>query len=144
MGHYYPNTERERTRLFLKDNRGENMASINKAQILGRLGRDPELKQTSTGKEYCSFRVATSSKYNGNETTVWHSVKTWGKLAEICGKYLKKGSQVYIEGRIDNREHEGKYYSDIVATDVQFLDSRKNSDEKPEVNAAYMSTDIPF
>ena len=109
------------------------MASINKVILIGNLGKDPEMKFTPTGKETCKFSLATNAKWtdaNGEkkEAVTWHNIETWGRLAEICNKYLHKGSQVYIEGRIDNRSWDDqgvkKYFSSVVAEKVQFLGSK--------------------
>ena len=113
--------------------------SVNKAILVGRLGKDPELKYTPSGKSVCNFSLATSNKYEDNEYTVWHNIVAWGKLAELCKEYLSKGREVYIEGRIDNRSYEKKdgtkgYISEVVVQNVQFVGSRGDSqgDTKPE------------
>lgn len=105
--------------------------SVNKAILVGRLGADPELRFTSDGKPVCSFSIATSEKWIGedgqkNEKTQWHKVICWGLLAENCDKYLVKGREVYVEGKIQNREYEDKdgitrYVIEIVALNVTFL-----------------------
>ena len=89
--------------------KGHSMASVNKAIIIGHLGRDPETRYTSGGDAVCNFSVATSESWNDKATgekkeqTEWHRISTFGKVAEISGKYLKKGSQVYVEGSIRTR-----------------------------------------
>jgi single-strand DNA-binding protein len=108
-------------------------AGVNKAILVGHLGADPELRNTASGTAVCEFRVATSESWkdkNGQrqERTEWHRVVVWGKTAEICSKYLAKGRQVYIEGRIQTRSWEDKegqkrYTTEIVANEVQFLSS---------------------
>lgn len=104
---------------------------INKAILIGNLGADPEMKYTASGTPLCTFRLATSETFNdrdGNqqERTEWHRVVAWGKLGEICGKYLSKGRQVYIEGSIrtrswDDQDGNKRYMTEINARDVQFL-----------------------
>ena len=79
--------------------------SVNKAILLGRLGQDPELRNTASGTEVCNFSLATSKTHtdkNGEkkETTEWHKVVVWGKLASVCGKYLSKGRSAFVEGEI--------------------------------------------
>ncbi len=107
------------------------MASLNKVMILGRLGKDPELKYTPQQQPVCKFSMATSEKFKDKETTEWHNVVAWGKTAELCSQYLKKGSQAFIEGRIQTRswEKDGKkhYATEIIAQSVQFLSSKESS-----------------
>ena len=86
---------------------------LNKVILIGRLGRDPETRFMPNGEAVCNFSVATSEKYtdkNGQrqESTEWHNVTMYRKLAEIAGKYLTKGSQVYLEGKIQSRKYQGK------------------------------------
>ncbi|KMY65788.1 single-stranded DNA-binding protein [Desulfocarbo indianensis] len=104
---------------------------INKAILIGNLGADPEMKYTANGTALCTFRLATSETFNdrdGNqqERTEWHRVVAWGKLGEICGKYLAKGRQVYVEGSIrtrswDDQDGNKRWMTEINARDVQFL-----------------------
>jgi single-strand DNA-binding protein len=111
------------------------MAGVNKAIIIGNLGRDPEVRYLPSGQSVANFSVATSESFNdksGNrqERTDWHNIVVYGKQAELCGQYLKKGRQAYIEGRISYREYEAKDGSgkrkvtEIVAMRVQFLGGR--------------------
>ena len=108
------------------------MAGVNKAIIVGNLGRDPEMRATQSGTQVANFTVATSRAYNDSsgqkqEETEWHRVVAFGRLAEICGQYLHKGKQVYIEGRIQTRSWEDKesgqkrYTTEIVANEMQML-----------------------
>lgn len=104
---------------------------INKVILIGNLGADPEMKYTPSGTALCKFSLATTDRYKDREgqfqeKTEWHRVVAWEKLAEICGQYLSKGKQVYIEGRLQTRnwdDQEGKkhYMTEIVAREVQFL-----------------------
>ena len=71
---------------------------FNKAMLIGRLGKDPDMKYTPSGDPVCAFTLATS---HGKDKTEWHNIKAWKKLAEVCGEYLKKGSLIYCEGRED-------------------------------------------
>jgi single-strand DNA-binding protein len=111
------------------------MASVNKAIIVGNLGRDPEVRYTAGGQPVANFSVATNERWTDKTTgqlqerTEWHRVVVWGKQAESCGEYLAKGRQVYIEGRIQTREwtdKEGKKNNttEIVANQVVFLGAR--------------------
>lgn len=115
------------------------MSNLNKVMIIGRLGKDPEVKYTQAGQAVASMSVATSEKWkdkNGEqqERTEWHRVVAWGKLAELCGEYLKKGSLAYFEGKIQTREYEKdgskRYSTEVVAQTVQFL-TKKEGDAKP-------------
>jgi single-strand DNA-binding protein len=122
--------------------------SVNKAILLGRLGKDPELRMTSSQTAVCNFSLATTERHKEGEKTEWHNVIAFGKTAENCGKYLVKGSQVHIEGKIQTRkwqDKEGKdrYTTEILANSVTFL-------SKLEASAAQGSLsdledeDVPF
>jgi single-strand DNA-binding protein len=110
------------------------MGSLNKAMIIGRLGADPEVRYTQSNTAVANMSVATSEKYkdrNGEmqESTEWHRVVAWGRLAEICQQYLTRGSLVYFEGPIQTRSWEDKdgnkqYSTEIKAMVMQMLDSR--------------------
>ncbi len=111
------------------------MASVNKVIVVGNLGKDPETRFLPDGKAVCSFSVATTDKWKdkatgeAKEATEWHRISTFGRLAEICGEYLKKGSQVYIEGKLRTRkwqdkEGQDRYTTEIVADTMQMLGSR--------------------
>ena len=111
------------------------MSGVNKVIIIGRLGQDPEMKAVGQGTTVTRLNVATSENWVGKdgqkqERTEWHRIAVWGKLAEICGKYLAKGRQVYVEGHLQTRSWEDngqkKYSTEIVATTVQFLGSANN------------------
>ena len=109
--------------------------SVNKVLLIGNLGRDPEVRYLPSGNPVANFSIATSENYtdrNGTkqERTDWHNIVVYGKQAELCGQYLKKGRQVFVEGRISYRNYEAKdgsgkrYVTDIVAQRVQFLGGR--------------------
>lgn len=110
------------------------MASVNKVILLGRLGADPEIRFTPGGQAVANFRMATSETWTDKnqqrqERTEWHRVVVWGKLAELCGEYLKKGRQVYVEGRLQTREWQDRdgqrrFTTEIVANQVVFLGGR--------------------
>ena len=107
---------------------------INKVILIGNLGGDPELKYTPSGSSVTNFNLATNESWvdgkgERQEKTEWHRIVVWGKLAEICNEYLKKGSKIYIEGRLQTRSWDGqdgnkRYTTEIVARDMQMLDGR--------------------
>ena len=112
------------------------MASVNKVIIVGNLGADPETRYTPGGDAVTNIRVATTDKWKDKasgemkEQTEWHRISFWGRLAEIAGEYLKKGSQVYVEGRLQTRkwqdkDGQDKYTTEIVANQMQMLGSRQ-------------------
>lgn len=105
--------------------------SVNQVVLVGRLGRDPEIKTTQSGTEVCKLSVATSRKYKGEEQTQWHRVTVFGKAAEACGRFLSKGRQVAVTGRIEYSESERdgvkRYFTDIIAQDVQFIGGKGDS-----------------
>ncbi|MDP6977870.1 MAG: single-stranded DNA-binding protein [Myxococcota bacterium] len=110
------------------------MAGVNKAILVGNLGRDPELRYTASGQAVANFSLATGESYTDKsgervERTEWHRIVVWGKTAELCSQYLSKGRSVYIEGRLQTREWEDKegvkrQTTEIVANTVQFLGGR--------------------
>jgi single-strand DNA-binding protein len=141
------------------------MASVNKAILIGNLGRDPELRYTPSGKAVASFSIATTEKWrdqNGEmqESTEWHNIVLWGRQAEIAKEYLAKGRPVYIEGRIQTRSYEDKngvkkYMTEIVGQRMQFLGSRGDTssdytpppppkDEDAPFNNTVEDDDLPF
>lgn len=134
------------------------MAGINKVIILGNLGKDPELKYTNSGQAVCKFSIATSESWTGKdgqkqEKTEWHNITVWGKLAELCSKYLAKGRQAYVEGKLQTRSWEDqqgvkKYATDILAQTVQFLGGAKgeNRNDPPAGTDPQFAPDedVPF
>lgn len=116
--------------------------SVNKAILIGNLGRDPEIRYTASGTAVANFTIATSERWKDKETgedkeqTEWHRIVAWRRLAEICGEYLTKGRQVYIEGRLQTRswEKDGvtRYTTEIVANDMMMLGGRDaGTDSRP-------------
>lgn len=117
------------------------MSNVNKVILIGRLGKDPSSKELPSGM-VCNFSVATSEKWtdkdgNKQEKTEWTNVSAFGKLAEICAKYLAKGSMAYVEGKLSTRSYEKdgttKYVTEVIASTVQFLDKKE---DKPTDGAA--------
>lgn len=125
------------------------MSNLNKVLLMGRLGADPELRYTADGTPVATFRMATSESYKDKsgvkqERTEWHSVVAWRKLAEIAGEYLKKGRLVYIEGRIQSREYEGRdgvkrKVFEIVASDMKMLPSGQGQGQAQEERRSFGS-----
>ncbi len=109
------------------------MPALNRVQLIGNLGKDPESKFTPTGKKVAHFSLAVSQRWKtGGETkeyTEWVNIEAWGRLGEVCQEYLKKGSLVYIEGRLKTEKYEDKgetkYFTKVVALGLQFLDKKK-------------------
>ena len=109
------------------------MPALNRVQLIGNLGKDPESKFTPTGKKVAHFSLAVSQRWKtGGETkeyTEWVNIEAWGRLGEVCQEYLKKGSLVYIEGRLKTERYEDKgetkYFTKVVALSLQFLDKKK-------------------
>ncbi len=110
------------------------MAGVNKVILVGRLGKDPEVRYTPSGQPVANFSIATSENWNDKEgqrqeRTEWHRIVVWGKVAELCGQYLAKGREVYLEGRLQTREwndrdNNKRYTTEIIANQVTFLGSR--------------------
>lgn len=110
------------------------MASVNKVILIGNLGADPELRYTNSGSAVANLRIATNEAWtdkNGErqERTEWHRIVVWGKQAENCGKFLKKGRSIYVEGRLQTRQWEDQAgnkrdSTEVVANTVQFLGGR--------------------
>lgn len=126
--------------------------SVNKVLLIGRLGSNPEIRHTSGGTAVANFNMATSENWNDKngqkqERTEWHRIVVWGKLAELCEKYLSKGRQCYIEGRLQTRSWDDKdgnkrYTTEVVASSVQFLGSSPSASAGAGA-AADMGQDLP-
>lgn len=133
---------------------------VNKAIIVGNLGKDPELRFTPNGQAVCKFSVATSEKWsdgdgNKQERTEWHNIVVWGKQGETCGTYLTKGRTVFVEGSIRSRSYDDKdgnkrYITEIVARDVRFIGGagqskgERNADEIAAKSDSSDQEPIPF
>ncbi len=109
------------------------MPTLNRVQLIGRLGKDPESKFTPTGKKVAHFSLAVSNRWkdkNGEtkESTEWVNIEAWGRLGEVCQEYLKKGSLIFLEGRLKTDKYEEKgetrYFTKVVAQSLEFLDKR--------------------
>lgn len=119
---------------------------VNKVILVGNLGANPEMRFTQGGQTVANLRLATTERWtdkNGQrqEQTEWHRVVVWGKQAEMCGKYLTKGRQVYVEGRIRTRQWQDqqgqkRFTTEVVAQTVQFLDSRADGGPREDTSVA--------
>ena len=119
------------------------MPTLNRVQLIGRLGKDPEGKFTPNGKKVAHFSLAVSNRWkdkNGEtkESTEWVNIEAWGRLGEVCQEYLKKGSLIYLEGRLKTDKYEDKgetkYYTKVVALTLQFLDKREKEEPMMSVD----------
>ena len=134
---------------------------INKVILIGNLGADPELKHVPSGDAVCDLRLATNESWTDKagqkqESTEWHRIVVWGKMAENCAKYLSKGRQIYVEGKLatrswDDKEGNKRYTTEIKARDIQFLGGDPNSkstasDGSPgsRGGGGHPDDDIPF
>ncbi|MCK5145806.1 single-stranded DNA-binding protein [bacterium] len=134
--------------------------TINKVTLIGRLGADPQLRYTPSGRASATFNIATNYGWKDNdgnpqERTDWHRIVAWGKLAEIMGEWLKKGSLVYLDGRLQTRNYEDngvkKYITEVVVTDMEMLGRKGESggsggseplpEEPPVID---QNDDLPF
>lgn len=131
------------------------MSSVNKIFLLGRLGKDPVIRTTGTGKPVCNFSIATSEKRGAEEVTTWFDVVAWEKTAETCQKFLAKGSQVHIEGRVQTREYDAKDGTkrkawEVVADRVTFVGAKRDGTaevrtvEAAQGEASPALDEIPF
>lgn len=135
------------------------MSSLNKVMLIGRLGKDPEVRYTQSGVAVASFSLATSEKYKDksgeqHETTEWHKVTLWNKLAEIAGSYLTKGSLAFVEGKLQTRKWTDKdgsdrYTTEIVGERMQMLGGKSDgssakSNDDDRATSSDDPDDIPF
>lgn len=137
------------------------MSTVNKVILVGHLGSDPEIKFSTTGNPLCTFRIATSKAWRDKdqvqqERTEWHRIVVWGKQAEACAQYLRKGASVFVEGEIETRKYQDaqgmeRFITEIKARDVRFLGGKGNQEVKAAApvleDMGYgdtQSQDIPF
>ncbi len=128
------------------------MAGVNKVILIGNLGKDPEVRYTPDGTAVANFSIATSEEWKDKNTgekkerTEWHRIVAWRKLGEICGQYLSKGRQVYVEGKLQTRswEKDGvtRYTTEILASDVRFLGT-KDSANTAGPSANFQDSNMP-
>lgn len=128
------------------------MAGLNKAILIGNLGKDPEIRYTPSGMAVANFSLATTENWTKDgqreSRTEWHRIVAFGRLAEICGEYLSKGKQIYVEGKIQTREWEDKdgnkrYTTEIVANQMQMLGARDINDAPRSSATPPTKSDIP-
>ena len=114
------------------------MPGLNRVELIGRLGRDPETRFTPTGKKVCHFSLAVDRRWRSTagetrEATDWFNVEAWGRLGEICQDYLSKGRLVYLEGRLQTDRYESggevKYFTKVIANNMQMLDRKPGEEE---------------
>ncbi len=135
------------------------MADVNKVILIGRLGTDPEIRYTPSGTAVANFNVATNERWTNKqgekqERTDWHRIVAWRKLGEFCGQYLKKGKQVYIEGRLQTRSWEDRdgnkrWTTEVVADRIQFVGPPEAAPSPPPETLTLpqetpVDEDIPF
>ena len=129
------------------------MASLNKVQLIGRVGRDPEIKNLGSSK-VAKFSIAISEKYKGEERTEWQNIAIWNKTADFAEKYVSKGSLVYVEGKIqtkawDDANGNKRFSTEIVGFNLQILSSKKSDHisqehHNTEASAPTIEDDLPF
>lgn len=122
------------------------MASVNKAILVGHVGKDPDFRETKSGDTVANFSLATNSGYGDNKTTEWHRVVFFGKTADVIKKYVNKGDQIYVEGRISNRSYDDKegvkrYVTEITGSSMQMLGGKSSGSGGGEASSG---EDIPF
>ena len=124
------------------------MPALNRVQLIGRLGKDPESKFTPTGKKVTHFSLAVSQRWKSSgemkEFTEWVNIEAWGRIGEVCQEYLKKGSLIYLEGRLKTDKYgdqngDSRYFTKVIALGLQFLD--KKDKEEPVLNIEEEATD---
>jgi len=121
------------------------MPALNRVQLIGRLGKDPEARLTPTGKQVVSFSLAVSNRWKSGgaikETTDWFNIEVWDRLGEVCQQYLHKGSLIFLEGRLKTDKYddkgETKYFTKVVAQSMQMLD------RKPEEDTGFSIEEAP-
>ncbi|NWF64295.1 MAG: single-stranded DNA-binding protein [Chloroflexi bacterium] len=115
------------------------MPTLNRVQLIGRLGKDPQSQHTPTGKKVCRFSLAVSSRWKDKsgeikESAEWVHIEAWGRLGEVCQEYLKKGSLIFVEGRLktdryeDRESGETRHFTKVIAQTLQFLDKREKEE----------------
>ncbi len=128
------------------------MKSVNKVILLGRLGKDVELRYTAQGTAVATFSIATDESYKDQsgqkvEKTSWHNIVVWGKLAEIAGQYLKKGVPVYLEGKLQTRNYDGKdgvkrYVTEVVVSDIVMLGGKRDESHADFAEPSFTSRSL--
>lgn len=122
---------------------------MNKFIGIGNLGKDPDIRTTPNGKMVASFSIGIAEGYGERKTTTWLNIVCWEKLAEVVGNNLSKGSKVLVEGKIQTRSYDGndgqkKYITEIVASNIEFLSAKKQSDPASQFGNDVPEDEIPF
>lgn len=127
---------------------------VNVIHLIGNVGKDAETKMLSSNSKVATFSLATSSSYNNKDgeritETEWHNIKCWGKLAELAEKYIKKGTMLFVEGKVTYRSYDDKdgnkrYVTEVVANSIQLLGGRKQDDVATRPEGADPQDDLPF
>jgi single-strand DNA-binding protein len=127
--------------------------TVNKVILIGRLGKDPDMRYTPSGTAVANFSLATNSSFkdsdgNWNDKTEWHNIVTFGRTAEIAGEYLKKGKLVYIDGRLqtsnwEDQNGQKRYKTEVVASELQLIGSRGDSESSADSPAADVEEEAP-
>ena len=129
------------------------MASINKVILVGHVGKDPDIRYLTSGDSVASFSLATTYRSKNGDVTEWHNCSAFGKTAEVIGKYVKKGSQLYVEGRLQTRKYQAKdgtdrYTTEIIVSQMQMLGGKSDGQQAPAKQYApqddFPSEPIPF
>jgi single-strand DNA-binding protein len=127
------------------------MAGLNRVQLIGNLGKDPETRFTPQGNKVCTFSVAVNRRWKSGdgmpkEETEWFNIEAWGRLGEICQQYLQKGRRVYLEGRLKTRKYdqegETRYFTRVVANQMIMLDRRAGEEPIAEIEYEEETEDI--
>jgi len=131
--------------------------SLNKVMLIGRLGKDPEVRYTQSGKAVCNFSVATSERWKDSagvkqEKTEWHNVVAWGKIVDVIQQYVKKGQEIYIEGKLqtttwDEKDGNKRYKTEVVMDTMSFIGNNGGQGMAAEANqprTAAPESDLPF
>lgn len=124
------------------------MSSVNKVILVGRVGKNPEVKHLDSGKSVANFSLATSEKYNNTESTEWHNIVIWGKLVPVVESYVKKGDQIYLEGkkvtRSWDKDGDTRYVTEIVCNQMTMLGGKSQQQQPSQESAYNVDNDLLF
>lgn len=126
------------------------MASINKVILVGNVGKDPDIRYLASGDSVASFSLATTYRGKNGDVTEWHNCSAFGKTAEVIGKYVRRGSQLYVEGRLQTRKYQAKdgtdrYTTEIIVSQMQMLGGKgEQAGNQPSKLGVNYDEDIPF
>lgn len=126
---------------------------VNKVLLIGNLGKDPEFKHLPSGSSVANFSLATTEKFtkdgNKQEQTEWHNITAYGKQADLCSQYLKKGSKVYLEGKLhystwDDKDGQKRYKTEIILNHITFLSANQSNGSSSQPISATQNEPLPF